>query len=70
MSFKQRTAWILTGIVTCAFMFGAGVFTGLSYEGHLDQVSKNIDLSDYISLTIIFLLSIALWLSLSGSRKN
>mgnify|MGYP006920609406 CR=1 FL=1 len=42
--------------------------TGIGYEGHLSQWSKNIDLSDYISMTVIVLLTLALGLSLSRRK--
>jgi F0F1-type ATP synthase membrane subunit c/vacuolar-type H+-ATPase subunit K len=69
-SFKKRAALILAGIVIGFFIFGAGVVVGIGYEGHLNQWSKNIDMSDYISMTIIALLSVALWLSLSSQNKR
>ncbi len=50
------------------FIYGAGVMTGIGYEGHLSQWSKNIDLSDYISMTVIILLTLALGLSLSRRK--
>lgn len=46
------------------FIYAAGVVTGIGYEGHLSQWSKNIDLSDYISMSVILALTVALGLSL------
>jgi surface polysaccharide O-acyltransferase-like enzyme len=61
-----KIAYTLLLIVMAILIFGAGVMTGITYEGHLSQWSKNLDLSDYISMTIITLLFIALLLSLKA----
>lgn len=64
---KQTVIFSIVAIVLAFCLFAAGVMTGIGYEGHLGQWSRNIDLSDYISMSLIALLSFALWLSL---RRN
>lgn len=65
---SRKTAYLILALVFAFFIYAAGVFTGVSYEGHLNQWSKNIDLSDYISMSLIALLSIGLLLSLKRSH--
>lgn len=65
-----KIAYILFFIVLAILIYGAGIMTGITYEGHLSQWSKNIDLSDYISMTIIALLFIALLFSLKGKSSH
>ena len=69
MSPEKRIACILTVIVLAILVFGAGIFVGICYEGRLGQWSQNIDLSDYISASIIALLALALGFSLKN-RAN
>jgi hypothetical protein len=64
---KQTVIYSIVAIVFGFCLFAAGVVTGISYEGRLGQWSRNIDMSDYISMSLIALLSVALWLSL---RRN
>jgi hypothetical protein len=62
---------ILIGMLVLAFfIFSAGVITGIGYQGRLEQLSRNLDLSDIISLTVIALLSLALWLSLRNKTQD
>lgn len=65
-----KISYILTATVFCFFLYGLGFISGITYEGHVSQWSKNFDLSDIISLAIIAALSIALLLSLLAHRKT
>jgi hypothetical protein len=64
---RLRVVFLLIALVFLIAVFGAGVLVGLAYTGKVAQLSRNIDLSDYISLTVICLLSLALVLSLKRS---
>jgi hypothetical protein len=67
---RMRTVYTLITLTILITIFGAGVLTGISYTGKIAQVTRNIDLSDYISLSLITLLSVALILSLIKSRPS
>jgi hypothetical protein len=64
MSTSQKTIMILVTVVVALMSFVAGVFVGVFSQGRLQDVTQNIDLSDWINLSIIVLLSVALWLAL------
>ncbi|HEY9686896.1 MAG TPA: hypothetical protein V6C52_07990 [Coleofasciculaceae cyanobacterium] len=67
---RMRVIILLIALVVAIAVFGAGVLVGLTYTGKVAQLTRNIDLSDYISLTVITLLSLALFLSLRKSRPS
>jgi F0F1-type ATP synthase membrane subunit c/vacuolar-type H+-ATPase subunit K len=67
---RMRVILLLIALVVAIAVFGAGVLAGLTYTGKVAQLTRNIDLSDYISLTVILLLSLALFLSLRKSRPS
>jgi hypothetical protein len=64
----MKTAYLLGVVALAILIYGAGVMSGITYEGHLSQWSRNIDLSDYISTVLITLLSVALVLSLKAKH--
>jgi hypothetical protein len=61
---KKTAIYCLVTLSLGMMLFCAGVLVGITMEGNLDKWSRNLDLSDWVSLCLIATLSLALWLSL------